>query len=460
MKKNAYLPRVIDADYLGDYRIKLMLITRNSALSTARNGSAAACSNRSKIKTTLRNSSSKAGRSPGLTALMNISSFTLDGNSLYFGAGYKLYRIDLSALSVETVYSTDRIRVEQPLVADGIAYFGGITHTDKQGYRGETQGLFALDLQNKKVQWKFPLGVGGYGTFGTYPVVAGDQILVCARQHLHCLDRETGKELWKEDNWFGHDADGLTLPYVHKDSAFFMINEKYFTKSDELDGHWARVLLESGQRVDILRVAQSPGKYHDHNGQGIGRLVDGVIYGASRYHSETYPASWFGALDLESHKFLWEVPGSSLRTRPAVNDKFVFTVREGSVQALDRRTGKVKWREPLGEIAQTDLDRSQDRWNWDYENQSSRRFDATNEVVVIQGSKGIAARQADTGKLIWLVKTNSDYRNGDADPLIVQQVVIVSSAIDCSIFALDLKTGKELWRLTVPDCTYNYVFDD
>jgi outer membrane protein assembly factor BamB len=390
----------------------------------------------------------------------SISSFTLDGNFLYFGAGYSLYRIDLSAPSIETVYSTDRIRVEQPIVANDVAYFGGLTYTDNLGNRGETQGLFSLDLKNKKVLWKFPLGVGGYGTFGTYPVVAGDQILVCARQHLHSLDRQTGKELWKVDNWLGQDADGVTLPYVYKDSAFFMINEEYFTKSDVLDGHWARVLLDSGQRVDILRLAQTPGKYYDHNGQGIGRLVDGVVYGASRYNSEKYPASWFGALDLESQKFLWEVPGSSLRTRPAVNDKSVFTIREGYVQALDRITGKVKWSESLGEIAQAGIDRSQERWNWDYENQSSRRFDSTNEVVVIQGSKGISARHAETGKLLWLVKSDSDYRNVDADPLIVQKVVVASSAIDCSVFALDLKSGEELWRLTVPECKYNYVFDD
>jgi outer membrane protein assembly factor BamB len=390
----------------------------------------------------------------------NISSFTIDANFLYFGAGYKLYRLDLSAPSVETVYSTDRILVEQPVIADAVVYFGGITHSDKHGSHGEKQGLFAVDLQSNKAQWKFLLGVGGYGTFGTYPVVAGDRILVCARQHLHSLDRKSGKELWKLDNWFGNDADGRTLPYVYKDSVFFIINEEYFTKSDEIDGNWARVALDSGQRIDVLRVAQTPGKYHDTNGQGVGRLVDGVIYGATRYHGETYPASRFGALDLESGRFLWEVPGSSLRTRPAVNDKFVFTVREDSIQALDRKSGKVKWSESLGEIAQTNIDRSQDGWNWDYENQSSRRFDATNEVVVAQGSKGIAARQADTGKLIWQVKTESDYRNGDADPLIYRQAVIASSAKDCSIFALDLNTGKELWRVMVPDCTYYYVFDD
>ena len=192
--------------------------------------------------------------------------------------------------------------------------------------------------------------------------------------------------------------------------------------------------------------------------EGIGRLVDGVVYGALRYDREYYPSSRFGALDLDGQKKLWEVRGSSLRTKPAVNDKFVYTVIDGAIQALERKTGRVVWSEPLGEIAETNIDRSQDRRKWDYENEWSRRFAATNEVVVVQGSKGITARRANDGKLLWLVKTDSD--EGYTDPVIFQQIVVAASIKDCSIFALDLKDGRELWRVKVPDCTYYYIFDD
>jgi len=388
----------------------------------------------------------------------HISNFTIDNNYIYFGAGYKLYRLDAFSQSIEAVYATDRIRAEQPIIADGTAYFGGLSYVDEKGNFGESQGFFAVDLQSRRNLWKFPLGVGGYGTFGTYPVLAGDQILVCARQHLHCLDRRSGKELWKLNNWLGRDSDGVTVPYVHQGFVYFKINEEYFTGSDTIDGHWAKVNLQNGHREAVLPIAEKPGKYHDQSGHAIGVLANGVIFGATRYNQNTYPASRFGALDLEAQRLTWEVQGSSIRTQPALSSNFVFTVRENSIQALDRKTGKVVWNEPLGEIAHTNIDCSQDRWKWDYENEWSRRLAATEEIVVAQGSKGIVARRTDNGKFLWLVKTESE--SGDADPLIFQQMVIVSSIKDCSVFALDIKTGKELWRVKVPDCKYFYIMDD
>ena len=123
-----------------------------------------------------------------------------------------------------------------------------------------------------------------------------------------------------------------------------------------------------------------------------------------------------------------------------------------SIQALDIETGKVVWSIPLGEIAAPNVDRSQDRFKWDYENERSRRLAATNEVVIAQGSQGITALDANTGRRLWQTRGLSAY--GDADPLILQRVVLMSSVKHCSVFALDLKTGKEVWRAQIPSCTY------
>src|SRR6266511_2741155 len=392
-----------------------------------------------------------------LTQSKHISNFALDGKYLFFGAGYHLYRLNLLSPSIETVFSTDRILVEQPIIADGVAYFGGSSYVDQKGKYGEKQGFFAFDLQSRSVQWKFPLGVGGYGTYGTFPVLAGDRIIVCARQHLHCLERKTGKELWELNNWFGKTSDGVNTPYIYEDNVYFKISEQYFTNSPDLDGHWAKVSLDTGQRVAILPIADNPGKYHDMDGESIGRLVDGVVYSALRYDAEAYPASRFGALDLANQKKLWEIRGSSLRTKPAVSGKFVVTVVDNIILALERQTGRVAWSEPLGEIADTKIQWSDDRWKWEHENMWSRRFAVSNNVLIVQGSKGIAARRVDNGKSLWVVKLESN--TVDTDPVVFQEIVIAGSLDDCSVFAIDLKSGKELWRIKVPDCIYYHFVD-
>ncbi len=188
----------------------------------------------------------------------HISNFTTDNHYLYFGAGYKLYRLDALSQSIEAVYATNRIRVEQPIIAEGTAYFGGLSYVDERGNSGESQGFFGVDLQNRQNLWKFPLGIGGYGTFGTYPVLVGDQILVCARQHLYCLDRRSGKELWKLNNWLGRDSDGVTVPYVHQGFVYFKINEEYFTGIDTLDGHWRKLIFKMVIEKLSLPLQKSP----------------------------------------------------------------------------------------------------------------------------------------------------------------------------------------------------------
>ncbi len=112
---------------------------------------------------------------------------------------------------------------------------------------------------------------------------------------------------------------------------------------------------------------------------------------------------------------------------------------------------------PLGELAVTGIDCATDRIRWDYEYEYSRRFAATNEIVIVQGSQGVMALKASTGELLWLVKVESDH--GDAAPVIASGMVVVSSASSCSILTLDLNTGNELWRARIPDCTYYYLAD-
>lgn len=389
----------------------------------------------------------------------HVSSLTASKDHIYFGAGYSLYRLEPSSKTLEEVYKTDRILVEQPLVDDKTVFFGGLSYTDPNGLHGEKEGLFAVDLESSKKIWKFELGVGGYGTFGTFPVFAGDDnVLVCARQHLHSLNRKTGKENWKIDNWFGHDADGITIPYVYGDFAYFKIAEEYFTKKDSNDGQWAKIDLATGERTTIFEVVGNPGKYHDQNGNGIGLESEGVLYGALRYNGADWPSSFFGALDLTSGRILWEVSVGAFRTRPAIGTNAVFTFDKTSVLALDRQNGKTRWTESLEKITPGDIDWSKQRLEWDYEHHYSRRLATDSRVLIVQGSRGVEARNPENGKLIWRNELVS--QRGDSDPIVFNNLVIVSSVKDCSLLAYDLITGKLEWTANIPSCSYHMQLDD
>jgi len=373
----------------------------------------------------------------------------LAGDSLYFGAGYNLYRLDLSSRLIERIYATDRARVEQPIVADGTVFFGGLRGIDKYGWRGEDEGFFAVDLTSRKIQWKFSMA-SGYGTFGTYPVLAKDRILACSRWDVYSLDRKSGKETWRVDNWMGSTGDTVNIPYVFDDHAYFKVSEEHVAasqKTDENGGHWAEVDLDTGQRT-IFHIADRPGTYGYSSGEDVGTLVDGVIYGNNRVDR-------FGALDLRAKRLLWELP-TDTHIKPVVLNGTVYLVRNDEIQAVDGQTGKTIWAVPLAGISRPISDENYASSR--FEELFARRMTSDGQVLIVQGSTAIAAFDPATGKQRW--RTEIASTSTPVIPLIVGANVYVLSDIDCSIVALDMLNGKELWRVGIPDCASYYFVDD
>src|SRR5215208_8295739 len=76
----------------------------------------------------------------------SISNFTLDGDFLYFGAGYHNCRINISTRDLEQIYTTQQIKVETPLLNNGIVYFGGTGYYNSKGKLADKDTFFAYDL--------------------------------------------------------------------------------------------------------------------------------------------------------------------------------------------------------------------------------------------------------------------------------------------------------------------------
>jgi outer membrane protein assembly factor BamB len=376
----------------------------------------------------------------------NISNFTLYKNHLYFGAGYKLCRIDLSTKSLETLYSTNTIRVEQPVIDDNVVYFGGSGLYNENGACGDRDCFFALDVQRKEILWRFPLDPHGYGTFGTYPSLADNNVLVCARKHLYCINRASGKLLWQIDNWFGSvGSDEVEIPYLYKDHIYYKLKA---LERDPNDDSWAVVSIGDGKRIAILPLLK------EKQGQGLGTVDNGILYLTARYGNSVPRNGYVGAIDLANKKMLWEAGGYFSRSRPSVNEYFVYTSRWNSVVALFRNTGEVIWEKAIEEITvNPNL-----AFEFHFPRLASTRIVATDKIVFVRDGNGIIALNATSGELIWSKKHKTDFNT--TYPIIVDGALIISNLTESSVIALDFKTGAELWKVKVPDCSVYMPSDD
>ncbi len=375
----------------------------------------------------------------------NISNLTLHENYLYFGAGYKLCRIDLSTKLLETLYTTNTIQVEQPVIDNDVVYFGGSGLYNEKGARGDRDCFFALDLRSKKILWRFPLDPHGYGTFGTYPVLAGEKVLVCARKYLYCLERTSGKLLWQIDNWFGsHGGDEIEIPYFYKDLIYYKLKA---LERDPNDGSWAAASITDGKRIAILPFLE------DKQGQGLGTVDNGILYLTTRYGDSVPRNGYVGAIDLANKKMLWEAGGNFSRSRPSVNEYFVYTSRWNSVAALYRTTGEVMWEKAIEEIT---VDPKL-AFEFNFPRLASTRIVATDKIVFVRDGNGIIALNATSGELIWSKKHETDFNI--TYPIIADGALIISNLTESSVIALDLETGAELWRVRIPDCSV-YMLPD
>jgi outer membrane protein assembly factor BamB len=399
----------------------------------------------------------------------SISDFTLHKNFIYFGAGYNLCRIDLSSQSCEALYTTDNILVEQPVVDNGIVYFGGSGYLNEKGDFGGKDSFFALDIQSKKILWKFKLS-SGYGTFGTYPKLAKDRVLVCARKFLYCLNAKNGKIIWKISNWFGQDSDGIQIPYIIGNNVAYKINGDKPNK-----GSWAVVSLNSGKQIAIIDAPK------DTMGQSLAIAYDGLLYLTTRYINPVPRNGHFGAIDITNKKLIWEIGEFFSRSRPAVNSSFVYTCKNNPIpqlKALGKRKDEVEWGKILEETRKSyqnivALNKQTGEVVWErtienidvmkekprsYSFLQSIRLAATEEEVLVRGVKTIASYDSIDGEKLWSRVYEPDFNY--ANPIIVGSDVFISDLSDNSVIAIDLKSGEELWKAKVPDCSFYMLQDD
>ena len=191
-----------------------------------------------------------------------------------------------------------------------------------------------------------------------------------------------------------------------------------------------------------------------------------------RDYSETYysPLDQINASNVSRLGLAWwydagNEPGT-IESTPIVSNGTIYATGTYSVVfALDARTGKLKWRWdpqiphpnfPAGSVGKPDKVRTGPSICCGPANRGVAVYDGKVYVGVLDTR--LVALDAETGKIVWEVKTadvNSDYSVTGA-PRIVKGMVIIGNASGeyatrGYVTAYDAETGKQIWRwYTVP----------
>lgn len=278
-----------------------------------------------------------------------MSNMVLDGDRLYFGldVGREEGRIvganrhtgraewTFDAPGLRSVYCT-------PTVANGKVYCGEGLH-EHTGCR-----LFCAGTADGTAAWKEPFRTGSH-TEGAPAVANGKVYFTAGEDGLYCADANTGAKLWQFPG--GKDKG------VHIDGAPAVAGGTVFVGSG-LYGYVAVALdADTGAekwRADLkLRsfgpVAASGSKVFYAVGTG-NMTFDTYAYPEEGAAREAEPAGAVVCLAAATGKEEWRYPlPKAVHTGVALDAYSAYVgCRDGFVYAIDRASGKLRWRTEVG----------------------------------------------------------------------------------------------------------------
>ncbi len=289
---------------------------------------------------------------PRATQVM--SGITVVGDRLYFGAQYTRARAEGQLIclnretgAVEWRFGDDEGMIPAfctPLVADGRVYCGEGLHEDK-GCR-----LFCVNAADGQPGWDKPYATNSH-TEGMPARIGNAVIFPAGDDGLIAVDATTGSRLWQYE---GGKEKG-----IHIDAAPAVRGNRVFIGSGLYSFVAACIDAETGQevwRTDLKqRAFGAPiviGK-HVYYGIGTGNMVtDTFNYSEEGSPKEQLdqPGGAVVCLDAETGQEVWRHELTRSVHTGLVGDAFSIYAcsRNGSVNAIDRKTGKLRWSTGIG----------------------------------------------------------------------------------------------------------------
>jgi outer membrane protein assembly factor BamB len=305
-----------------------------------------------------------------------------------------------------------------------------VTSAAAQMFRGDAAhtAVYPLDSPAHEgrnlvgLQWRFTTD----GDAISSPVVAGDRVYAGSGDgQLYALDRLTGDRIWTFD---AHSAIHSS-PAAENGLVFFATRDGALVAVDAASGK-QRWRVATGPDKP-LPWGHETGDYYIASPVLAGNGV--VIFGAGDGSVR--------ALDEKSGKAIWRTEiGERIRSTPAVSDGLVFAgTVEGRLHALGLKDGAVRW---TFDTEGTKLDSAK----FGYDRRTIQSSPAVANGVVYFGARDgwVYAVDAGDGKERWRYDHHISWII--TSPAVADGVVYDASSDGAFVQALNASDGTERWR--------------
>lgn len=351
------------------------------------------------------------------------SNLVLDNDIFWFGAGYKLYRVDLNQRVSAVVYDAKDIVITFVQTDENRLYFGGYYSPSGNG-----SVIWSIDVGSGNIIWKKEItDIWGRGWIFVPPLINKDTIIFGTKTILYGIDKAHGDDKWKiEHNWFGTDLD----PIVANGLLFYEIDNEYFGGDKTLSGR--TLAIADPQSGETIKMITMPGRLG-----AIPAIHGDCLFVKDYEHYErdsTGKLQWIGELrlncvDLNTGEIVWTYNGNgvSASSRPSFNNGLVFDVFANQLYALDEQTGVLKWQSPELEAA-------------------------ARNPQVIEEEGIIALNIPSSDKVVFLDLKNGKLQENELTNALSSPVFVGDEAIYGTTNALvrvDIITGDVIWSIPV-----------
>lgn len=350
-----------------------------------------------------------------------------------------------------TAHSTNSAYWSTPVISEGVVYS-----------QDSDSNVQAITLSGGKVLWQ--AGLGSQVREANGVVVAGNRVFAASATSAFALDRATGKQLWSV-SLTRNRFEGVDMAPGFHEGLVYVSTVPFKSQGNEIGVLWA-LNAKTGKKVwrfdtvpkslwghpDINfggGVMQTPA-FDEEGAMYIGVGSPGPLAGTQRYpwgssrpgpnlytdslvklDAATGKIDWY--YQLTPHAICnWDLQGPPLLIKTGGRELVVITGKGGIVIAVDRKTGKLVWKRPVGQHNGHDRDGLQ-----------AMRGDFSNLAIplkVYPGATGGVASPASTdGERIFVPVVNSP------TTLVSQERGVSTPPFTGELVALDAATGAVEW---------------